>query len=514
MSELSRRDLLRLTALGVVAAPVAGSLASIPAGAAPAGASLAKGKLTSLKALASAVDGTLLLPTNSSFAAAASPWDTYVDFGPPVAILQAKTPQDVADGINYARSTRTPLAVRSGGHNYAGYSTTKGLLISVAPMNGIRINAGKQQVTVGAGAQLINVYNALAARGLMIPAGTCPTVGIAGNVLGGGFGLSSRKFGLLADNLISAQLVLADGRIVTASAKQNPDLFWAIRGSGGGNFGIATSFTFQAHPVGPLAAFKFQYPWSQGRAAFDAWQQMIPTMTPDLTTSSALLNNAPGTTNPDAMGVQVYGLFQGTAADLTALLAPLVAAAGPAPTQMIQDMTFMQQAFYFGGCDDLTSCQNAPVGTVEPLDYYVKSSYAQSLYSTQAIDTLFAAVEQWPGTSRNCMIESFAYGGAVNAVAPTATAFPHRNQLFCTQAAAFFGPTDSQETQQAAVAWLTQLNASMAPFNSGAAYVNYIDGSQANWQQAYYGANLPRLSKVKRKYDPSNLFSFPQSIPL
>jgi len=507
MESLSRRDLLRLAALGA-AIPAAGALAG-PAAALPR----ANRGITSLKALGKSVDGTLLLPGNAAFAAKAQPWDTYADFGPPAGVLQAKNAGDVAKGISFARTTRTPLAARSGGHNYAGYSTTPGLLISVGTMRYVRVNAKKRLVTVGAGAQLGNIYNALAAHGLMISAGTCPTVGVAGNVLGGGFGLSSRKYGLLADNLVSARLVLADGRVVVASAKRNPDLYWALRGGGGGNFGIATQFTFRAQPVGPLAAFKFQYPWAQGRAAFDAWQQMISTMSANLTTASALLNNAPGTTNPDAMGVQVYGLYHGTAADLAAQLQPLIAAAGPPPMQTLKDMSFMEQVFFFGNCSDLTSCQNAPVGDAKPLDYYVKSTYAQNPYPSQAVETLFGAVEQWPGTSQNCMIESFSYGGYVNSIAPNATAFPHRDQLFCTQAAAFFGPTDSPAVRQAAVDWLTALNSSMTPYNSGGAYINYIDGNQTNWEQAYYGANLPRLKKVKRKYDPTNLFAFEQAIP-
>ncbi len=508
MGELSRRDVLRIAALGAAAVPVAGALGSA-AVAAPA----AKKKITTLPALKKAVRGRLLLPRSPAFAATASPWDTFADFGPPKAVLQAKNARDVANGVTYARSTSTPLAARSGGHNYAGYSTTPGLLISLGAMNAIRVNVKKREVTVGAGAQLGNVYNALSAHGLMVSAGTCPTVGVGGHVLGGGFGLSSRKFGLLADSLISAQLVLADGRVVTASAKKNPDLFWAIRGGGGGNFGYATEFTFRASPVGNLSAFKFQYPWAQGKAAFAAWQDLIPSMPAELTTSSALLNNAPGTTNPAAMGVQVYGLFHGTAEELTAVLQPLVNAAGAAPTQMLQDMTFMEQVFYFGGCSDITSCQNAPVGDVQPLDYYVKSSYTQTAYPQAAIDTLFTAVENWPGTAQNCMIESFSYGGFVNGIAPAATAFPHRDQLFCTQAAAFFGPTDTPATRQAAVTWLTQMNSNMAPYNSGGAYVNYIDGSQEDWAQAYYGANLARLQKVKRTYDPGNLFDFPQAIP-
>ena len=254
--------------------------------------------------------------------------------------------------------------------------------------------------------------------------------------------------------------------------------------------------------------FKFEYPWAQGRQAFNAWQSMIPTMSSDLTMGSALLNNGQGTSNPAAMGVQLFGVFHGPAAELTALLQPVIAEAGPPANSTLQDMTFMEQALYFGNCSSVEECENAT-----PLDFYAKSSYAQAAYSPSAIETLFTAVEQWPGTQRNCMVESFAYGGYVNGVPSRATAFPHRDQLFCSQSVAYFGPTEPPASRQAAVTWLDDLFADMAPQTSGGAFVNYIDAQQPDWARAYYGDNLPRLKRVRRKYDPDGFFAFPQAIP-
>lgn len=467
-----------------------------------------RAKITSLSVLRSRLKGRLLLPGSPSFVASAAPFDAFVDFGPPVAIVEAMSDADVVAGIDYSRTTKTPIAVRSGGHNYAGYSTTDGLLISVAPLNKIKVDASTQRVTVGAGTLLGDLYAALAAQGQMVPAGTCPTVGVAGHVYGGGFGLHARKYGLLADNLVSVRVALADGRLVTASSSSNSDLFWAIRGGGGGNLGYATSFTFRTHPIGELSAFKFEYPWAQGRQAFSAWQGMIPSTPDGLTMGSALLNNGVGTSNPGAMGVQVFGVYHGSAAELNSILAPLTGQAGPPAVSSLKDMTFMQQVLFFGNCETLEQCK-----TKMQLDFYAKSAYVRQPYGAAAVERLFSAVEQWPGTQRNCMIESFSYGGAVNAVSSSATAFPHRDQLFCSQQAAYFGPTEPAASKGAAINWLNGLHETLAPYGSGGAFINYIDADQENWQRAYYGGNLARLKKVRRRYDPKGFFSFPQSIP-
>lgn len=504
---LSRRSLLKRSALIVGGVLTASAGVQESAFGAP-NAVAAKRKITSLSMLSSRLKGRLLLPGSQPFLASAAPFDSFVDFGPPVAIVEARSNADVVAGIDYSRTTKTSIAIRSGGHNYAGYSTTDGLLISVAGLNRITVDASLKRVTVGAGTLLGDLYAALAAQGQMVPAGTCPTVGVAGHVYGGGFGLHARKYGLLADNLISVNVALADGRLVTASSSTNSDLFWAIRGGGGGNLGYATSFTFRTHPVGALSAFKFEYPWAQGRQAFRAWQAMIPSTPGDLTMGSALLNNAAGTTNPGAMGVQVFGVYHGPAADLQGLLAPLINEAGPPAVSTLRDMTFMEQVLFFGNCESLEQCK-----TTMHLDFYAKSAYVQEPYGADAVERLFSAVEQWPGTQRNCMIESFSYGGAVNDVASSATAFPHRDQLFCSQQAAYFGPTEPAASKAAAVKWLNGLHQTLAPYGSGGAFINYIDADQADWQRAYYGANLARLKRVRRKYDPSGLFRFPQSIP-
>lgn len=503
---LTRRDLLQAGSL--TAAAILTGISGVQGSAhAATEAVRSQARIPSLPALRSRLKGRLLLPRDPEFAARVAPFDAYSNFGPPKAMVVAASEADVAAGIDYCRTTGTPIAVRSGGHNYAGYSTTSGLLISVAGLNRIKVDPARHLVTVGAGVLLGDLYAALAEQQEMVPAGTCPTVGVAGHLYGGGFGLHARKYGLLADNLLAARIALANGRVVTASARSNPDLFWAIRGGGGGNFGYATSFTLRTHPIGPLSAFKFEYPWSGGRAAFAAWQAMIPTLPAGLTMGSALLSNAPGTSNPAAMGVQVFGVYHGPASELEAILKPLTAQAGEPSARTLKDMTFMEQVLYFGNCESLQACK-VPM----QLDFHAKSTYVQRPYDATAIEALFRAVEQWPGTQANCMIESFSYGGAVNSVSSTATAFPHRDQLFCSQQVAYFGPSEPAASKAAAVVWLNHLHAQLAPSGSGGAFVNYIDADQQDWQRSYYGGNWQRLRRVRGRYDPQGLFAFPQAI--
>src|SRR5205823_7417159 len=173
--------------------------------------------------------------------------------------------------LSFVRRFGLPFAPRAGGHYYAGYSTTTGLVLDITRKNTVTVNANTGIVTVGGGARLIDVYAALAQYGLALPAGSCPTVGIAGLALGGGVGVLGRKFGLTCDTLLSAQVVVADGRLLACDASSNADLFWALRGGGGGNFGVVTSFTFQAQRVAALSLFTLDWPWSNAADVVDAW---------------------------------------------------------------------------------------------------------------------------------------------------------------------------------------------------------------------------------------------------
>ncbi len=181
--------------------------------------------------------------------------------------------QDVRTAVAWAHENRVPVAVRSGGHNYAGYSAGPGLVVNVGGMRGVSVNDARGTVTAQPGARNTTIYNGLQPHGVAISAGRCPTVAVGGLVLGGGIGFSSRKLGLTCDHLIEAQLVTADGHLLNCSEREHSDLFWALRGGGGGNFGVCTSYTFVTHPVSHVTLYDISWEWADAPAVFEASRQ-------------------------------------------------------------------------------------------------------------------------------------------------------------------------------------------------------------------------------------------------
>jgi hypothetical protein len=345
------------------------------------------------------------------------------------------------------------------------------------------------------------VYAALAARGMAIPAGSCPSVGIAGHALGGGMGLAGRRFGLTADNLLSAQIVTADGRLRTVSSHADPDLYWALRGGGGGNFGVVTSFTFRLHPIpSTVAWFIVEWPFSSGSDALGAWQDWAPHARPELT-SIFHLNG--GGANP----VRVTGQYFGPESDLGRLLAPLSAV--EEATVLTGTLGYLDAQLFWAGCSPtpsaLTACHTEgtrPGGTLTRESFQAKSDYVAKPLAGSARDALVAAAQARALLPGSGAILFDSYGGAINQVAPTDTAFVHRRVLFCIQYLSYGGGG----------AWLESTSARMRPYVTGGAYFNYTDPDLKGWQTAYYGSNYPRLEKIRREVDPHHYFNFPQAI--
>ena len=249
----------------------------------PLGAAAAATPTT--RALARRLHGTLVLPGQPAYAAAKALANPRLDI-PPRAIAFCASSTDVANVIAFARARHWPIAARSGRHSFAGYSNTRGIVADVSRLRHVLYDAKSRTVRIGAGANLRDIYEGLVLRhGVALPIGTCPTVGVAGLTLGGGFGHLVRRAGLLCDNLLAVELVLADGRRVRASAATNADLFWACRGGGGGNFGVATEFTFRAMPAAPVTTFSLAFAWAGAGAALDAWQRTVPQATDQLADS-------------------------------------------------------------------------------------------------------------------------------------------------------------------------------------------------------------------------------------
>ena len=455
--------------------------------------------------LAGLVQGTVVTPADTAYNAARRLYSPRYDGIRPGAIVFCETAQDVWRTVRWARRHTIRVVPRCGGHSYAGYSTCKGVVVDVTRMNGVTLNQAAGTATVSAGARLIDVYQALSQQGVMIPAGSCPTVGIAGLTLGGGHGFSGRKYGLTCDNLRSLVVVTASGQALLASNTQHPDLFWACRGGGAGQFGIATSFVFNTHPASDVATYRATWSWSDAAAVISAWQAWAPTA-PDELFSMCDLIATDGTGDPI---VASNGQFFGTESALTSVLQPLVNAAPP-QTMTIRTRSFINATLDWANCSEYARCHlvgSVPNAEIGRSDFLAKSDYVATPLSGAGIQAMIQQIEQRqndPALAGGSVLMD-AYGGAINRVPKAATAFVHRDQLFSLQYVA-----GSSSTADAA--WLRNFRAAMAPHVSGQAYQNYIDPELAHPNIAYYGTNLARLRRVKRRYDPNNVFRFPRSV--
>jgi FAD/FMN-containing dehydrogenase len=439
--------------------------------------------------LVNAVRGPVVTPAQPRYEQLRLPYNALYDGVRPLAVTQPLDAADVSAIVAWARRTGVPIVARSGGHSYGGYSTTRGVVVDLSRLGGARTQTGR--AVVGSGARLGTIYDVLAGHGRAIPAGTCPSVGIGGHVLGGGFGLASRAWGLASDNLLSVQIVTADGAAIVADADHHADLFWACRGGGGGNFGIATQFVFRTHAAGSGSFFVATWPWEQAEevlAAFLGWAPGAP---------DALGTVCRLATGPAGPSVQVFGQFLGSENGLKAVLASL---RPPATRLVTGTASWLDLVRRWAGClgHALPAC-SAPGHQA----FVGGSDYLGRVPSPARLRAFREAIEARGKNPGALLID--AYGGAVGRVAPAATAFTHRNEIASIQ---YFATGDAASART----WVNSTRAALAPAVSGAAYVNYIDPDLQSWQQAYYGPNLARLQRVKRRYDPHNLFHFAQSI--
>ena len=318
-----------------------------------------------------------------------------------MAIAQCESPSDVQRCIAFAREHGVEIAARSGGHSYGGYSSCPGLVIDVSQMQGISVDAatadGQGIATVGAGAILIDVYSRLAGRGLLLPGGSCPTVGIAGLALGGGVGVFSRAYGLTCDQLAKVKIVTADGVVRRCGPGQNEDLYWASRGGGGGNFGIATSFEFRAHPIpAAIALFTLEWPWGAAASVLDSWLRWIPSTPGELWANCQLYSSG----NVGGGLVKVTGVFVGTVAACSAALDPLTVAVGEGPTyRFVGPEDYLTATMIEAGCEgeQLAQCA-APVQS----PFTAKSSYVGGPLPQRTVSGIVSALSTLPGDAARC----------------------------------------------------------------------------------------------------------------
>lgn len=410
----------------------------------------------------------------------------------PAGVAVCATPEDVAHALAWSRDNGLPCVPRSGGHSYMGYSTNEGLVISTGRLNSVRYQAQADRIVVGGGALNKDVAAALKPYDVMFPAGQCPTVGVAGLTLGGGLGFSMRSLGITSDHLISTQVVLASGEIVTASADENPDLFWSLRGGTGGNFGINTEFTFASHPARRCTHFSVDFPATQMAPMLDAWFTVLAGAPREL----GIMWYTDTLDGQPVCGT--WGLMYGSESDTRDVLAPLSRSAG---RPMLKEYV---EGTYWDALDFLAE------GSSVPHSYIDRSRFLDRKLGHDGIATLVAQLDQRPHSGLSATI--FGWGGAITDTAPEASAFAHRSPVALIKYGATWDPGDDVAADSSR-RWADETFDVMEPHSSRRSFQNFPDGELPDWATAYFGDNLARLIDVKRKYDPDRLFDFRQAIP-
>ena len=503
---LTRRTLIGggagLGIAGLLAACVDGTPSRAPSrspGTTPNGSGTPAGP-TSWAELAAATTGAVLRPGSSGWDAARRLQNPRYDGADPLAILRVAGADDVVAGLAFARNTKTPVALRSGGHSFTGWSAggcpgtgvSPSLVISTADLDDIRLSADGASVTVGPGARLGEVYARLAAAGRAIGAGSCGTVGIGGLTLGGGVGVLVRSFGLTCDQLTAATIVTTDGRVHEVSEKAEPELFWACRGGGGATAGVVTSLTFATRPAPPVLMFELAFPWSSAAQVVAAWQRWAPEADPRLWSTLKLLG---GSRHSGGPAVTVSGTWTGAKTGADASVDGFIAATGATPLR--------HTATQLGYGDAMRTY----AGTGARESEAATSSIGTARLSAGQIDVLVGKVGQ-ASTVAGLLeggVSLDALGGAVGAMKPGDTAFPWRSALFTVQYTAAFGAGADPAPFDA---YVRGFRAAMRPAWGDAAYANYCDAAITD-PAAYFGANTARLHGIARRADPSGLLSQP-----
>ncbi|EGX59477.1 lipoprotein [Streptomyces zinciresistens K42] len=465
-------------------------------------------------ALARDLDGTLVRPGDAAWKTAHQLYNTRFDSLKPAAVAYAAHADDIRTTLAYARARRLKVAIRNGGHSYAGWSSGDNrLIVDVSRLARVRVSGGT--AVTGAGAKLIDVYRALAAKGVTIPAGSCPTVGVSGLTLGGGHGVTSRAYGLTCDSLTRATLITADGKQLTADATTHEDLFWALRGAGNGNFGVVTELQFHTHPAPQAVTAYLSWPWSKAAALIRAWQEWGPSQPDEIWSSLHLANRAGGTPT-----ISVTAFSLGTYRELQNAVDRLAGGPGgpgPARAVSLERRSYEESLEVYAGCSSFatdaqchlpgTTPGRTPQGALGRETYAAKSDFFDRSMSAAGIRALTRRMESVGGGSGSVALT--ALGGAVNRVSPTATAFVHRRSRMLAQYVASWRPGTSGATARS---WLASAHGAMRPYASGAAYQNYTDPDLKDWRTAYYGDAAPRLAKLRKRYDPEGFFSHPQAL--
>jgi hypothetical protein len=432
--------------------------------------------------------GRLIRPEDDHYDYARKIWNASVDKRPGL-IARCVGVGDVVAAVRFARENDVLVAVRGGGHNVGGRALCDdGLVIDLSQNRGVYVDPKRRTARVHAGALLGDLDCETHVYSLAVPAGVVSKTGVAGLTLGGGVGWLVRKFGLTCDNVRSFELVTAEGESLTASADENQDLYWALRG-GGGNFGVVTSFEYQAHPVSTVLGGMILHPRDKALELLKFYREFILGAPEELTVFAGLLCAPDGTPVVGAIACYCGDLAAGEAAlkPLRAFGTPILDAIQPMPFPQMQSL--LDDSFPDGN-------QN-----------YWKSTFTQEL-SDDAIATIVEHANQAKSPFTSVVIEF--YGGAMSRIGAADTAFAHRDAVWDIGIMAQW--TDPKESEQH-IAWARGMAEAVRPFSSGAYLLNFLGEESDATIRAAFGSNYSRLAAIKNKYDPTNFFRINQNIP-
>jgi FAD/FMN-containing dehydrogenase len=421
-------------------------------------------------ALQDVIGGGVLLPGSEEYETARTPPTARFQDVLPQAVVQCRSATDVAETVAFVRRGGGRLAIRSGGHCFAGRSSTTGVLIDVSPMRSVVSADGI--ANVAAGATLGDVYDALDTHGLTLAGGCGPSVGIAGLTLGGGLGILGRKHGLTCDQLVSAEVVLADGRVMTCDEERENDLFWALRGAGCGRFGVVTALTFKTLPAPAATSLHLSWPATNLPALINAWQEWSPAAPDELAASLLAIAGSDPTEPPQ---VHVFGAMLASKADTSELL---------------------------------EARREVLPGPRRAAHAYSKSEFFRRFLPTDAITALATHLEEHRTPGQRRTLDFTPWAGAYNRVAHATTAFPHRAERFLLKHDVSIDAAAPREERRRALGWLARSWELVHPWGSGGVYPNFPDPELDDPAAAYFGTNRKRLQRIKAAYDPGNLFDF------
>ena len=447
--------------------------------------------------LRSRVRGPVLTSSDTEYDAARTVWNAMIDRKPAL-IVRCTGTADVIGAVDFAREHQLLLSVRSGGHNIAGSAVCNGgLMIDLSLMKLVRVDPTQRRVFVGAGATLGDLDHETLAFGLATPMGINSTTGVAGLTLGGGFGWLSRKYGMSVDNLVSADVVTADGKLLRATETENSDLFWGIRG-GGGNFGVVTNFEFQLHPVGPeVLSGLVVFPFDEAQTVLRKYGDFIHSMPDELNIWVVMRKAPPLPFLPESVhGKEVVILplfYAGDPEEGKRVVEPLFSFGTPVGQHVgVQPYEAWQQAF-------------DPLLTPGAHNYWKTHNFAR--LEDDAIRTAIDQVGKLP--SPHCEVFFGLVGGQASRIPVDATAWVHRDALLIMNV---HGRWETAAEEERCIAWTRDVYKAMEPYATGGAYVNFMTQEESERVANAYGANHERLVALKKKYDPGNLFRMNQNI--